>query len=97
MLFSVTCFIGNFSNHAGQAEKDYWNAIRGGQEKYKDNRNNKGRYDLFSMFTCLVLFSVSSSFELYCCILIMYHKVIHQTTCILYAYRLMPSLALLNL
>ncbi|XP_062185836.1 LOW QUALITY PROTEIN: la protein 1-like [Phragmites australis] len=27
----------------GQAEKDYWSAIRGGQEKYKDSRNNRGR------------------------------------------------------
>ncbi|CAD6260400.1 unnamed protein product [Miscanthus lutarioriparius] len=28
---------------SGQAEKDYWSAIRGGQEKYKDSRNNRGR------------------------------------------------------
>ncbi|KAK3142178.1 hypothetical protein QOZ80_4BG0343300 [Eleusine coracana subsp. coracana] len=27
----------------GQAEKDYWSAIRGRQEKYKDSRSNKGR------------------------------------------------------
>lgn len=28
---------------SGQAEKDYWSAIRGVQEKYKDSRNNRGR------------------------------------------------------
>jgi len=49
MRFSVTGFIGNLSNHAGQAEKDYWSAIRGGQDKYKDSRSNRGRYDLFAM------------------------------------------------
>ncbi|KAL6652459.1 hypothetical protein ACP70R_011384 [Stipagrostis hirtigluma subsp. patula] len=27
----------------GQAEKDYWNAIRGGQGKYRDNKSNRGR------------------------------------------------------
>ncbi|TVU15383.1 hypothetical protein EJB05_38902 [Eragrostis curvula] len=27
----------------GQAEKDYWSAIRGRHRKYKDNQNNKGR------------------------------------------------------
>ncbi|XP_062226067.1 la protein 1-like [Phragmites australis] len=27
---------------SGQAEDDYWSAIRGGQEKYKESRNNKG-------------------------------------------------------
>lgn len=28
---------------SGQAEKDYWSAIRGCQDKYKDSRNNRGR------------------------------------------------------
>ncbi|OEL17005.1 La protein 1 [Dichanthelium oligosanthes] len=28
---------------SGQAEKDYWSAIRGGQDKYKDSRSNRGR------------------------------------------------------
>lgn len=27
----------------GQAEKDYWSEIKGGQGKYKDNRSNRGR------------------------------------------------------
>uniref|UniRef100_A0A0A9HHW6 Uncharacterized protein n=1 Tax=Arundo donax TaxID=35708 RepID=A0A0A9HHW6_ARUDO len=27
----------------GQAKKDYWGAIRGRQDKYKDTRNNRGR------------------------------------------------------
>jgi hypothetical protein len=29
---------------AGEAEKDYWNTIRGIQGKYKDSRSYKGRY-----------------------------------------------------
>jgi lupus La protein len=29
---------------SGQAEKDYWSAIKGGQGKYRDNRSNRGRY-----------------------------------------------------
>uniref|UniRef100_A0A0E0DFQ7 HTH La-type RNA-binding domain-containing protein n=1 Tax=Oryza meridionalis TaxID=40149 RepID=A0A0E0DFQ7_9ORYZ len=28
---------------SGQAEKDYWSAIKGGQGKYRDNRSNRGR------------------------------------------------------
>ncbi|CAN6268402.1 unnamed protein product [Urochloa humidicola] len=28
---------------SGQAEKNYWSAIRGGQDKYKDSRSNRGR------------------------------------------------------
>ncbi|TKW05221.1 hypothetical protein SEVIR_7G161600v4 [Setaria viridis] len=28
---------------SGQGEKDYWSAIRGGQDKYKDSRSNRGR------------------------------------------------------
>ncbi|XP_006653562.1 la protein 1 [Oryza brachyantha] len=28
---------------SGQAEKDYWNAIKGGQGKYRDNRSSRGR------------------------------------------------------
>jgi len=29
---------------AGEAEKDYWNTIRGIQGKYKDSRSYTGRY-----------------------------------------------------
>ncbi|KAG8082541.1 hypothetical protein GUJ93_ZPchr0014g47506 [Zizania palustris] len=28
---------------SGQAEKDYWSAIKGGQGKYRDNKSNRGR------------------------------------------------------
>ncbi|KAF8704244.1 hypothetical protein HU200_031742 [Digitaria exilis] len=28
---------------SGEAEKEYWSAIRGGQDKYKDSRSNRGR------------------------------------------------------
>uniref|UniRef100_A0A0D9W6Q7 HTH La-type RNA-binding domain-containing protein n=1 Tax=Leersia perrieri TaxID=77586 RepID=A0A0D9W6Q7_9ORYZ len=28
---------------SGQAEKDYWDAIKGGQGKFRDNRSNRGR------------------------------------------------------
>jgi len=60
MLFSVSGFIGNSSNHAGQAEKDYWSAIRGGQDKYKDSRGNRGRYDLFATVPCWSCFQLYS-------------------------------------
>jgi hypothetical protein len=35
--------------NAGQAEKEYWSAIH--------SRSNKGRYDLFAMFSKKVVFS----------------------------------------
>jgi len=40
---------------AGEAEKDYWNTIRGIQGKYKDSRSYKGRYQCVLGQLCLVL------------------------------------------
>jgi lupus La protein len=45
---------------SGQAEKDYWSAIRGGQDKYKDSRSNRGRYDLFATVPCWSCFQLYS-------------------------------------
>lgn len=32
----------------GQAEQDYWSAIKGGQGKIKDSTTNRGKYYLFA-------------------------------------------------